>query len=250
MLPEEFFIRIIDAHLQETMASTENPGIEGLEQREIGNTGKFLWSKDDKMLVPESFRKVIYQQYHDHPTAGHPGQLGTLEAIRKSYWWPGIRKVVKKYVEGCGACQQFKINRRPAKPSLIPISRPTSTQPFAQVSMDMITNLPEIDGFDSILSVVDHRSTKGVILIPCSKSLTAEGTADLLLHNLFKRHGLLDKIISDRGPNFAANSIRELFSILGIESALSTSYHPQTDGTCQGTPKASTDIRDRALVIT
>jgi hypothetical protein len=32
--------------------------------------------------------------------------------------------------------------------------------------MDFITDLPEIDGFDSILSVVDHGLLKGVILMP------------------------------------------------------------------------------------
>ena len=43
----------------------------------------------------------------------------------------------------------------------------------------------------------------GIILIPCSKTITAEGTAQLLLENLYKRFGLLDKLLSDRGPQFA-----------------------------------------------
>ena len=39
--------------------------------------------------------------------------------------------------------------------------------------MDMITDLPLSNGYDSILAVVDHGLTKGVILIPCSKTLMA-----------------------------------------------------------------------------
>ena len=58
-------------------------------------------------------------------------------------------------------------------------------------------DLPPVDGFDSILVVVDQGLTKGVILIPCDKTITAEGTAKLLLENLYKRFGLPDKIISD-----------------------------------------------------
>ena len=99
--------------------------------------------------------------------------------------------------------------------------------------MDFITDLPESDGFDSILSVVDHGLTKGVILIPCNKTITAEQTAQLLVDNLFKRFGLPDKIFSDRGPQFAAQVFRQLLKILEIETALSTSYHPQTDGTTE-----------------
>jgi hypothetical protein len=83
--------------------------------------------------------------------------------------------------------------------------------------------------------VVDQGLTKGVILIPCNKTLTSEQTAKLLLENLYKRFGLPDKIISDRGPQFASKAFIELLKLLGIKSALSTAYHPQTDGVTERT---------------
>jgi hypothetical protein len=67
--------------------------------------------------------------------------------------------------------------------------------------MDLITDLPPIEGYDSILVMVDRGLSKGVILCPCAKTLTWEGTAKLLRDNLFKRFGLPDEIISDRDPN-------------------------------------------------
>ena len=45
--------------------------------------------------------------------------------------------------------------------------------------MDLITDLPPADSFDSILVVVDQGLLKGVILIPCNKTLTSEVTAQL-----------------------------------------------------------------------
>ena len=99
--------------------------------------------------------------------------------------------------------------------------------------MDFITDLPPADGYDSILVVVDQGLMKGVILIPCTKTITAEETGRLLLENLYKRFGLPDKIISDRGPQFASKAFVELMKLLGIKSALSTAYHPQTDGTTE-----------------
>ena len=99
--------------------------------------------------------------------------------------------------------------------------------------MDLITNLPPAEGFDSILVVVDQGVTKGIILIPCNKLITAEGTARLLLKNLYKRFGLPDKIISDQGPQFALKAFVKFLKLLGIKSALSTAYHPQTDGTTE-----------------
>jgi len=47
---------------------------------------------------------------------------------------------------------------------------------------------------------------------------------------MWKLHGLLESIVSDRGPQFAVEIMKELNSILDIETKLSTSFHPQIDG--------------------
>ena len=96
--------------------------------------------------------------------------------------------------------------------------------------MDLITDLPLLDGFDSILVVVDRGLTKGVILLLCNKTITAEQVANLLLENLYKRSGLPDKIISDWGPQFTAHAFCELLKLLNVTSKLSMAYHPLTDG--------------------
>ena len=96
--------------------------------------------------------------------------------------------------------------------------------------MDLITDLPLSQGFNSILVMVDHGLTKGVILLPCNKTITVEQVAELLLEHLYKRFGLPDEFISDRGPQFAAHAFQELLKLLNVTSKLSTAYHPQTDG--------------------
>ena len=95
--------------------------------------------------------------------------------------------------------------------------------------MDFITDLPQVGPYDSIHVTVD-RSTKGVIYTLCSKNIDVEGTADLYIKNMWKQYGIPRKIISDRGPQFAARFTRELWKKLGVTMALSTAYHPETDG--------------------
>ena len=75
----------------------------------------------------------------------------------------------------------------------MPIKGAKSFRPFASCSMDMIIDLPLSNGYDSILVVVDHSLMKGVILIPCNKTLTADQCAKLLLDNVYKWFGLMDK---------------------------------------------------------
>ena len=79
------------------------------------------------------------------------------------------------------------------------------------------------------MTVVDSVS-KRVHFIPMHTTVTAEGAARLFLHQVWKLHGLLKYVISDRGPQFVAHFTKELYRLLGIKLASSTAWHPQTDG--------------------
>jgi len=256
MLPADLFIKLIDLDLQERIADSEildkdakgaltlltEQGPDTLWDRtedwtvELFNGKNILFYKG-KNYIPlnPKLQHDIVESFYDHETAGHPGELEMYNAVQQHYWWPGLRTFTKNYVQGCGICQQFKINRSPSKPAFMPTEGSKSTRPFSKCSMDLITDLPLAEGFDSILVMVDQGLTKGVILIACNKTITAEGTARLLLENLYKQFGLPDKIISDRGPQFASKVFKELLKLLGIKYALSTAYHPQTDGTTERT---------------
>ena len=66
--------------------------------------------------------------------------------------------------------------------------------------------------------------------VATTERTSAEGLARLFRDNVWKLHGLLESVISDRGPQFIAELTKELNRMLGIETKLSTSFHPQTDG--------------------
>ena len=186
----------------------------------------------DRCYVPNNIglQQEIVKQYHDLPSMGHPGHLKTLELLQRGYWWPGMHTFVKNFVNGCAACQQAKINQHPTNPPLMPIKGSTTGQPFAQISYNFITNLPVSDGFDSLMVMIDHGPLKGVMLCPCHKTIDATGTAELLIQNIYQRFGLPDKGISNKGPQFASKFFKEMGHLLGIKLAMSTAYHPQTDG--------------------
>ena len=141
---------------------------------------------------------------------------------------PGLASFVYKYVEGCTICQQNKSNTHPTIPPLNPICS-TSTHPFQQISCDLITDLPLSTGFDSLLVMVDHGLTKGVILCPTKKTITAKGIANLFFHKVFLRFSLYDKIISDRGPQFTSAFAKQLERLLNYDLSLSTAYHLQSN---------------------
>jgi hypothetical protein len=79
------------------------------------------------------------------------------------------------------------------------------------------------------MAVVDTGGKRGHF-IPTTTTITAEGTANNYFREIFRLHGLPEKIVSDRGPQFVAKFMREMARLLGIQLAHSTAYHPQTDG--------------------
>jgi len=95
--------------------------------------------------------------------------------------------------------------------------------------MDFIVDLLTLNGYDSILTVVDHHS-KAIILAPCHKTITAKQTSQLLLDYVWKCTGFPLTIISDQGPQFAAQVTQELWRKLGIKQKLLTAFHLQMDG--------------------
>jgi len=173
----------------------------------------------------DNLKRRVVQQFHDN-IMGHPGEWKTLELITREYWWPGITEFVKEYIKGCATCQTTKI-RPPVKVPLKPNEVPNGV--WETITMDFIVGLPELQGYDSILTVVDRHS-KAIILSPCKATITAEQTSQLLMNNVWKCMGFPLTIISDRGPQFAAQVTQELWRKLGIKQKLSTAFHPQTDG--------------------
>jgi Integrase zinc binding domain len=251
VLPDNLFINLLDTELQErilngkeldfdvknTIETLMEEGPTSL-RNDLGDwkieeiDGRRTIFFKGKNYIPKDLelRRDIVKMYHNHEMAGHPGELETYNGIRQNYWWPGLRTFVKNYIQGCGICQQFKINRSPSNPAYIVIEGANNTRPFSKCSMDLITDLLLVEGYDSILVMVDRGLLKGVILCPCAKTITWEETATLLRDNLFKRFGLPDKIISDRDPRFAAHAFQELLKLLNIKLNLTTAYYSQSDG--------------------
>ena len=107
-------------------------------------------------------------------------------------------------------------------------------RPWQHILVDFITKLPVSKGHDLILVVCD-RFSKMSHFVAMTEKTTAEELARLFRDNVWKLHGLLESVISDRGPQFAAGLTRELNKMLGIETKLSMAYHPETDGQTERT---------------
>jgi transposase InsO family protein len=69
-----------------------------------------------------------------------------------------------------------------------------------------------------------------VRLAPTTKDLTTKGFAQLFMREVFTHYGFPSKIVSDRGTQWNSAFFRAICEEAGVELALSTAYHPQTNG--------------------
>jgi len=141
----------------------------------IYKEGKVYVSKD------EALRAEIIRLHHDMPVGGHRGQWKMVELVTRNFWWPGVMKEVKRYVEGCDSCQRNKNHTEQPVGKLMPNSIPE--KPWTHISADFITKLPIAQGYNSILVVVD-RLTKIVHFIPTTEKTSAEELARLFRDNV------------------------------------------------------------------
>jgi hypothetical protein len=85
------------------------------------------------------------------------------------------------YVARCDPCQRRKAGLHPLAPTQ-PLDVPEG--PWQTVGVDLVTGLPDSDGYDAICTIVDHY-THVVHAIPCRSTIDAKGVAGLYICKIF-----------------------------------------------------------------
>jgi hypothetical protein len=206
--------------------------------------GVVAWK--DRIYVPrdQKLRADLIRLHHDTSLAGHPGRFKTQELITRNYWWPRLQADIRSYVDGCPTCQMTKPHRKAPPAPLSPNAVPT--RPWQIVTVDLIGPLPMAHGYDMILVFVD-RFTKAAKFQACNSEINSLGFAKHYRDRVFRDHGLSERLIHDRGTQFASQFSRDLCKLLGNKQNISTAYHPQTDGQ---TERVNQDLEQYLRIFT
>ena len=168
----------------------------------IKREDELAWKEDDvvymegRIYVPNNkdLKEEILREHHDPADIRHPEQHRMQELIKRTYWWPGLKEDVKKYVQGCTKCQQNKVQHQRKAGELHPLEIPEG--PWQDISIDMIGPLPRSNRMDAIVVIVD-RFTKMIRLKAMTTSISSEGIAKIYRDEIWKIHGVPRTILSD-----------------------------------------------------
>ena len=196
----------------------------------------FLFFRDRLCIPTGSTRDFLIWELHGGGLAGHFGITKTLQAVEARYYWPHLRRDVRRLVGRCSTCTIGKLTRQ-NKGQYLPLPVPES--PWQEVSLDFILGLPRTRRqLDAILVVID-RFSKMAHFIACSRTTEAAPTARLFFNEVVSLHGIPQSIVSNRDVRFTSNLWKTLWRLMGTTLQFSTAFHPQTDG--------QTEVTNRTL---
>uniref|UniRef100_A0A3B3ICH7 Gypsy retrotransposon integrase-like protein 1 n=1 Tax=Oryzias latipes TaxID=8090 RepID=A0A3B3ICH7_ORYLA len=198
----------------------------------------------NRLFVPDSVRSQVIQWGHTSRRTCHPGGARTCSLLRRRFWWPTLVKDVRQYVAACPTCARNKASHQPPAGLLRPL--PVPGRPWSHIALDFVTGLPLSRGNTTILIIVD-RFSKAVHYVALPKLPSATDTANLLVHHVFRLHGLPADIVSDRGPQFTSQVWKAFCRSIGATVSLSSGFHPQTNGQAE---RANQDLETALRCVT
>ena len=201
-----------------------------------------FWLSAGKIAVPhtDTLRDDIISEHHAPPLAGHIGITKVIKSLQRTFWWPNLKLSVQDFINQCHFCQTNKVTNQKAAGLLVSLPIPDAN--WTDISTDLIVALPvTTTGYDAILVWV-CRLSKMVHLCPTTTTVSALQWAKLFIVNVVRLHGLPKSIVSDRDPRFTSHFWIEVCKMLGIKQAMSTSFHPQTDGQTERSNRTVEDM--------
>ena len=119
------------------------------------------WEKDGvvyiegRVYVPNNkkIQEEILKENYDSVDIGHLGQHRMLELLKRMYWWSGLKKDIKKYIQKYFKCQQNKVQHQKKTGELHSLNIPQG--PWQEISIDIIGPLPKSNGINAIVVIVN-----------------------------------------------------------------------------------------------
>jgi len=103
-------------------------------------------------------KQIILDEFHRTPYATHPGYQKLFFALRKWYFWLGMRKDIDQYLSKCLECQQVKAEHQHSAGPLHPL--PIPEWKWHTITIDFIVSIPKSKKQNDFIMVVVDKLSK------------------------------------------------------------------------------------------
>src|SRR3954466_617004 len=151
-----------------------------------------------------------------------------------------MKRDIAKYVSECHTCQRVKAEHQSLAGPLQPLEIPEWK--WEEIGMDFITGFPMTPKRKDMIWVIVDRLTKSAHFIPVNQKDNAEKLVEVYVKEIVSKHGVPEKIVTDRGSVFTSAFWKQLHEALRSKLDFSTTYHPKTGGQTERTNQILEDM--------
>ena len=191
-----------------------------------------LWCEDGKtaecVVIPEVLREPLLMLAHNY--SGHNGFRRTYNAMKRQYYWPGIRKDILRHCKKCHQCSlqnqgtgeigfdHFEVPSLPMEFICMDLVGPISPQ-TSKGNRYMLTVIDMMTGYTIAVAIPDKR---------------AETVYKAYRDNVYCTFGGSSRILTDNGTEFKSKEMKQICEDLDIKQVFSPVYTPQANGRLEG----------------
>ena len=181
------------------------------------------------IYLPSVLTFQVLQTAHDD--LGHNGFSRTYAALKRVFYWKGMKEDIRKHCKTCATCQLHKLEnvkfeRKILKPSL---------QPMDFICMDLIGEFHPLTSHGHRYALTAVCMLTGFTWCVPLKTKTAEEASKAYMDHIYSNFGGSIKILMDNGTEFKNKLFKEVVEKLGTEFSIhSPPYRPQSNGKIEG----------------
>lgn len=220
-------LQLQDEHIQsiihQLQDGTDNPDITSNYTVKDG----LLYRKalaGELFVIPKSAKWSLMQKYHDQ--IGHPGFERCEKTVKTQFWFPGMTRFIRKYVNSCLQCAYGKGNHGKLQGELHPIEKVPS--PMHTLHVDHLGPFSKTRQGNAYVLVVIDAFTKFVFAKPVRKCSSLETIKQL--KEIFSQFGNPHRIITDRGVAFTSRYFKTFAEEAQFRHTLNAIASPRSNG--------------------
>ena len=170
------------------------------------------------LVIPEKYKPIIFNTYHDSLLAGHQEPFQTVMTIREKIFIHNLMNKVKRYVKACHICLKTKPKYMKNRPvyGQIPVD-------YIYLLIDIKT-MPQAFGGYHLLLVITCDQTNFTIVVPLRDRQT-QTIAEALIYRVIYLFGPPRWIVCDEAAEFTSAIIQAILTMLNCRLKVISPYN-------------------------
>ena len=202
--------------------------LEGIEDKALKEE---LWinaptNSTPTIIVPPTCQQLLVRD--SHARMFHLAHAKVYALLRRSYFWPTIKRDVRKWLEDCPLCEVNKARQNTAHGLFSAL--PTYA-PRARWCMDFQGQGKALTGETEALALIDPTS-RYVVVIPLANR-EADTWLQPFLDRIVFTFGAPDVLHSDAAPEFLSKALELLAEAASIRTTTTLAHNARGNGTIE-----------------